>query len=210
MGPEKLTVFRKISIPDLLPGFTKADKIQQLWVKFYQIHVSLHKDKFSEAEICDIEQRSKDWVRSFTSVYHTRHVTPYMHALAMHVPEFLRKYGSLTQFTQQGMEKLNDCTTIAYARSTNHKGSEALKQLLEKRNRVEYLEDKGHVRTPRTLTCSLCHKSGHNRRSCHKQVVQSQEQVEHEAGARGADRNDDIQSSPLEETPVELFSVTQT
>ena len=38
----------------------------------------------------------------------------------MYVPEFLNKYGSLARFCLQGMEKLNDETTIDYARSTNH------------------------------------------------------------------------------------------
>lgn len=37
-----------------------------------------------------IEQEAKAWVRLFTTIYQTKDVTPYMHALAMHVPEFIR------------------------------------------------------------------------------------------------------------------------
>ena len=91
-----------------------------------------------------------------------------MHALAMHIPEFLKTYGNLVQFTQQGMEKLNDQTTIDFARSTNHnfRNLDALKQLMEKQNRVEYLEDHGFQRTPRNLTCSHCREAGHNILTC--------------------------------------------
>ena len=62
--------------------------------------------------------------------------------VAMLIPEFLKKYGNLVQFTQQGMEKLNDQTTINFARSTNHnyRNLDALKQLMDK-NRIEHLED---------------------------------------------------------------------
>ena len=47
------------------------------------------------------------WVELFCSIYQTKHVTPYIHALAMHVHEFLNLYGSLSKFSQQGLEKLN-------------------------------------------------------------------------------------------------------
>ena len=57
-----------------------------------------------------------------------------MHAFAMHVPEFLKLYGNITMFTQQGLEKLNDITTIHFQRSSNYREMEALVQVLEKQN----------------------------------------------------------------------------
>ena len=47
-----------------------------------------------------------------------------MHCLAM--------YGN-TGFTQQGLEKLNDLTTIFFQHASNHHEQEALKQILEER-----------------------------------------------------------------------------
>ena len=76
---------------------------------------------------CDAEefgQDAKAWVCVFTSVYTTLDVTPYIHALAMHVPEFIRNYGNISMFTQQGLEKLNDLTTKHFLRSTNHREEE--------------------------------------------------------------------------------------
>ena len=50
-------------------------------------------------------------------------------------------------FNQQGLERLNDITTKHYQRATKHQDYEALKQVLEKRNRIEFLEDGGYQRT---------------------------------------------------------------
>ena len=70
---------------------------------------------------------AKNWVRDFTDVYHGDKVTPYMHSMMFHVPEFFQLHGSLLPFTQQGLEKY-DCMTKIYFRSTSHRGKEALKQ----------------------------------------------------------------------------------
>lgn len=51
------------------------------------------------------EVDAKEWVRLFISVYQTKDVTPYMHAFAMHVPEFLwLHHGNISIFSQQGLE----------------------------------------------------------------------------------------------------------
>jgi len=62
----------------------------------------------------------------------------------MHVSEFLTLYGNIGIFTQQGLEKLNDITTIFYQHASNHKEQESLLQVLEKRNRIEELEANGY------------------------------------------------------------------
>uniref|UniRef100_A0A1X7URJ4 Uncharacterized protein n=1 Tax=Amphimedon queenslandica TaxID=400682 RepID=A0A1X7URJ4_AMPQE len=50
--------------------------------------------------------------------------------------EFIKLYGSLEPFSQQGLEKLNDLTTLHYTTGTNHchTNDEALRQLVLKRN----------------------------------------------------------------------------
>ena len=49
------------------------------------------------------------------------------------------KHENLVMFIQQGIEKLNDQTTIDFTKSTNHNyhNLEALKYIMEKRNRIE-------------------------------------------------------------------------
>ena len=58
-----------------------------------------------------IQQKSKSFLEQFLKIYETKHVTPYMHALVWHVPEFIELHGKISPFTQQGLEKLNDKTT---------------------------------------------------------------------------------------------------
>ena len=69
---------------------------------------------------------SQEWVRHFCSVHQAKHVTPYIHAFGMHIHEFISLYGNLSKFSQQGLEKLNDTTTIHYLRGTNHRKNDAL------------------------------------------------------------------------------------
>lgn len=102
-----------------------------------------------------------------------QNVTPYIHALAMHVPELVRLHGNLSNFTQQGLEKLNDVTTTHYLRGTNHRKQEALQQLMQKRNRLEELETGRCVRMKRTCKCSSCGQLGHNKRRCLSEISNS-------------------------------------
>lgn len=107
----------------------------------------------------------------FLSVYQTKHVTPYIHLLVSHVPEFLEIYRTISQFSQQGLEKLNDDITKDYFRSTNHRDPDALKQLLLKLNRLEELADQDCGRSKQVHICKRCKNAGHNSRTCEASVI---------------------------------------
>ena len=89
-----------------------------------------------------------------------------MHAFVSHVPEFLQIHGAIVPFTQQGLEKLNDSLTQYFYRGSNHRDQEALTQMLQKANRMTYLSEQGYQRKVEPQSCSICHKQGHNKRSC--------------------------------------------
>ena len=61
-----------------------------------------------------------NWILLFTStfipnnLYQTKHVTPYMHIVVSHIPQFIKLYGNNSHFSQQGLEKLNDEITKDY------------------------------------------------------------------------------------------------
>ena len=75
----------------------------------------------------------------FTSVYQTKNVTQYMHALVAHLPTYIKDHGNICMFSQQGHEKLND-DIKDYFISTNNKSSEdSLRPILFKPNRLEHL-----------------------------------------------------------------------
>ena len=155
-GSEKIRLFNSLDVPTLFPVLPKKLEIQCIWTRFMEL-MSMLKNNDCNAD--DLESEAKQWVRDFCSVYQTKHVTPYLHALAMHVPEFVRTYGNLSKFTQQGLEKLNYVTTTHYLCATNHR-KEALQQIMQKRNRLEELETSGYVRKKRACTCSCCGQAG--------------------------------------------------
>lgn len=167
-GPRKHTVFQNIQLAELFPKLPRVQNIQELWNDFQKLYTMLQKDEVSTDECNSFTKDAKQWVLSFTAIYQSKNVTPYIHILSKHIPEFLHKYKNLNKFTQQGMEKLNDQTTLDFAKSTNHNyhNLDALKQLMQKRNRIEYLEDHGFQRLHKTVTCSVCQEKGHNSRTC--------------------------------------------
>ena len=73
-----------------------------------------------EEEVDDLSIKIDDWLINFLDVYQRKNVTPYIHLLSCHIIEFVRKYGTLAPFSQQGLERLNDIITKDYFRSTNH------------------------------------------------------------------------------------------
>ncbi len=171
IGTEKLKVTRNIKIRELLPSAAadECERIQDLWDNLLSLNSLFSKrpEDVTEDNISEYETKSREWVEKFLKVYHRRYVTPYIHAMACHVGQFMRIHGSILPFTQQGMEKFNDNVTKTYFQATNHKGTVALTQVLQKQNRLEHLADRG-AQPPKhhEIVCSQCHGKGHNRRTC--------------------------------------------
>lgn len=101
-GPEKIKLFAYIDIPSLFPALEKKVQIQKLWTTFCELINYLNEPDCVAAQF---DCRAKAWVCLFTSLYQTKDVTPYIHAFAMHVSQFVNLYGSITMFMQQGLEK---------------------------------------------------------------------------------------------------------
>ena len=169
-GPEKIRVFENIQISTLLPNhLTLATKIQSLWKEFLKLHTILSKPT-SDSDTSLFGDRAKVWLEQFLDIYQTRYVTPYIHAMVSHVPEFLQLYGTIVPFTQQGLEKLNDITTKEYFRASNHQKEAALCQIMLKRNRIEHLMHiTDHLYGQKT--CSVCGDKGHNMRTCKHNIT---------------------------------------
>lgn len=166
-GPEKVRLFKAIKIPELFPALPNGEKVQQLWNNLQSIYKDLWSPKkLDEPEIKKFANKAKSWISLFADTYQTRHVTPYMHVLVAHIPTFLKKFGSLAIYSQQGLEKLNDEITKAYFKSTNHHSNTAMIQIMLKLNRLETLTDGNYQRTIRVHTCCKCKKVGHNTKTC--------------------------------------------
>ncbi|RNA40268.1 hypothetical protein BpHYR1_045704 [Brachionus plicatilis] len=64
------------------------------------------------------------------------HVTPNIHAFCSHVHQFQKFHGDINLFNLQGLEKLNDQTTIQYFRASN-KREKKIEQLIQRRLRKD-------------------------------------------------------------------------
>ena len=142
----------------------QAANVQKLWSDFLSMYKTLQSTEKNPSD--SYENKATNWLRLFTTVYQTRHVTPYMHLLTSHIAEFLNIHGTIALFSQQGLEKMNDDVTKFYFRSINHHDEASLKQILQKLNRLEELEDNGYGRLKLLHICRICRQSGHNARTC--------------------------------------------
>ena len=161
-GPEKHKLLKHIDIADLFPRIPQASTIQDIWMEFREIYRTLQSSTpLNKDSVDSLRDHVKKWMSLFLTVYQTKHVTPYMHLLVSHIPQFLGIYGTLAPFSLQGLEKLNDDLTKDYFRSTNHRDSDALKQMLLKLNRIEDLTDRECTRSKNLYTCRICKRTGH-------------------------------------------------
>ena len=164
-GPEKVKLFQNIQISSLSPNSGNQDKIQKILDHFWSITQDLKHD-FKPEDVGCFKDKVTSWLEKFLAVYQTKDVTPYMHALYAHVPEFLSLYTNLEYFTQQGMEKYNDVTSKNFFRSSNHRCVSALEQIFLKKSRLQYLEEAGCARAKKKYTCSNCDNIGHTIKTC--------------------------------------------
>ena len=107
-GPEKLRVIQNINFQALLPNFEDHKKLEKIWNDFMEIIGDLKLDLPTDEPIAALTAKVKSWFQQFLSLYQAKDVTPYMHALYHHIPEFLKLYINVAHFKQQGMEKYNE------------------------------------------------------------------------------------------------------
>ena len=129
-GPENLLVFNKIDIVQLLPNFEKFEEVSILWKSFMNLIDDLKLSYTCKEDIDQYDRNIKNWINDFNFLYQTSDITPYMHAFSQHLAEFLELYINVANFNQQGMEKFNYTSSKDYFRSTSHRNSEALKQIM--------------------------------------------------------------------------------
>eukprot|EP00731_Ephydatia_muelleri_P024481 Em0016g752a len=112
MLPSKLEV--------VLPH-TTTEATVMLWKDFQQLYLVISSQEPGLPSV--IHDQAKRWINSFLSIpaegYQKARVTPYMHCLAYHIPDQIRRYGNLRMFSGQGVEKHSDDAKRAYLSSNN-------------------------------------------------------------------------------------------
>lgn len=100
------------------------------------------KVKRNQLSSLEIRERSLKWGKMFLAIYQLTDFTPYIHIFSSHLYEFVELHGDINKFNVQGLEKLNDLTTVQYYRGTSKHHHEYLAQLLKKRKRIQFLRMK--------------------------------------------------------------------
>jgi len=140
-GPEKIRLFQNIDFINTFPSIEmkKRIKLQLLWKDFFCIFKYI-KRGYQNPDM--IQKMTARWLDYFTDIAESVKVTPYIHVFCNHVHEFIQEHGNINTFNEEGLEKLNDISTLQYFRSTNKwvKEKNFILQLLLKRSRISYLE----------------------------------------------------------------------
>lgn len=162
---QRILLFKKINIKEFLPT-SKAEQIQHLWTEFLELEQFLHTVPTPDS-IDEFEDRAKAWVQMYgQSAFMSSDVVCYMHILSAHIPQFMRMYGRLSDYSMEQFEKANDVLTMGYFKGSNHRGVEALKQVMRRQLRVSILCDTVPKRVPRRYLCKTCRQAGHRSNSC--------------------------------------------
>lgn len=83
--------------------------VKKLWKGFSDLVEALDSEPGQESFKTPVQfkDHARKWARFFREVHHDEDVTPYIHALVYHVPQFLEKCGGLSifQLPASGKEK---------------------------------------------------------------------------------------------------------
>ena len=145
-GNERNIIFVKMyenrNMVDLFPDMEdKLDVLNFLFHEYYSILNIIKTFSLRPIDLSSLEERLINWLNFYLVEHPTAKITPYIHCFVFHMSEFLTITPNLSCFNMQGLEKLNDLTTKYYTKNTNRQPMFCIRQLVEKRNRDEFLDD---------------------------------------------------------------------
>ena len=126
---------------------TTQPMVTNLWISFGNLYKDINTDKNFSKEL--VFAQAKQFLTEFLEIgkmnregYHPKNITPYLHVLLYHVPHFLSKYGCLSKFSGQGVEKTNDIVKRIHLSKTNKLDPTTDSLLVRKRMETGYTSKK--------------------------------------------------------------------
>ena len=114
---------QKLTTSSYLQSISKSTVVE-IWEDFKNLYKIMNAWSPPQIEIDIFFKNAKSFVLKFLSLgkylegYDSSSITPYMHIMVYHVPKMLKTFGSIKQFTGQGVEKSNDDIKLIYHRRT--------------------------------------------------------------------------------------------
>ena len=180
------------------------DEVCNLWREFYAIYSYITKEASPGPDDGKLFDRILNWTKQFQGLSKKGRlgydkVTPYMHCLLYHIPSFVKKYGKLSAFSGQHIEKLNDTIKFIHQKKSG-KQNQAFDELVV-RKRMEFLteqdcERKKNAYTKRNLDYWEVGKK--ELANAKKRKIESEIVAEHEKYLQDLKANE----KPLEEMTV--------
>lgn len=144
-----LKAFQKKNISERFPEL-ESKKLTIIFnfviCEFYDLFIYAKNDYTELVRIYDpssFKSRLTEWLKMYLKLNVGEKITPYIHAFVFHVPQFIEEYKNLNFFSTQSLEQLNSVTKTHFFRNTNKKRKLFLQQLMEKANRIEFINLKG-------------------------------------------------------------------
>ena len=134
-----------------LNDVTNTKYLNIVFLNFLTIMSNIKDDKYTH-EFARIT--IDNWLELFVKLFGFNSITPYIHIFTSHIHEFIENCKCLNNFNAQGLEKNNDTTSRIYFRGSNKKqtaNSSYKMQMLQKKNRLEYLRETRRSDSDRVL-----------------------------------------------------------
>ena len=88
-----------------------SERVARLWKEFEDLYNYLSSCNISSS---DFFAKATNWVTHYLALggiapgFEKRSITPYMHCMVYHIPQFIARHGSIKKFSGQLVEKTND------------------------------------------------------------------------------------------------------
>ncbi len=140
--PERLKILSTMKEKrDLLDVFGFSDAKLSLFnyilIEFLNIYTFIKLDHTKNFDEEALREKLIKWLGYYLRCTDNEKLTPYLHILVFHIPQFITEYKNLSLYCMQALERLNSVTKRNFFRQTNRRPLIAMRQLLNKANRNE-------------------------------------------------------------------------
>jgi hypothetical protein len=146
LGADKKKLLK--TLPEKFDGVIQPKSeqaVKLLWEKFSILYAIVTCTAPSQEMINGYFEKAQEWINMFISLrdkaigYKKANITPYMHAMVYHVPQFFEAFKTIKSFTGQGVERNNDIARTTVLRKSNKWNS--TKDVLKHESRLLELKD---------------------------------------------------------------------
>lgn len=132
-------IINKIKIENLLPTYKNKEAFQRLVDALDAIMLKLRNNLITADEL---QRHTFKWLELYKKLQHRTLVTPYMHTLVHHVPDMVRRFNGIHQFTLEGAEKKYHIIKSIIFRGTNLKEPYVMAKVMYTLEQIEILLQK--------------------------------------------------------------------